>query len=88
MGYEPENETTMDQCVSYALKHAGPELDLDLDLRLGRDTTICKQPCPAAEDHSLRAPQIKPPQTDAEDHSLRAPHDDADDGDDVGSSSE
>ncbi|KAI5002583.1 hypothetical protein ZWY2020_027233 [Hordeum vulgare] len=87
MGYHsPEvDETTMDQCVSYALMHAGPELELDL--RLGSDTTICKHPNPAAEDLSLRVPPRKPTQTNAEDHSLLAPHDD-DDGDDVGSSSE
>uniref|UniRef100_M8CR79 At1g61320/AtMIF1 LRR domain-containing protein n=1 Tax=Aegilops tauschii TaxID=37682 RepID=M8CR79_AEGTA len=82
----------MDQCVSYALEHAGPEFELELDLRFDPDKTICKYPNPAAEDHSLCALQRKPPQTDAEDHSLRAPHDDGgdedDDGDDVGSSSE
>ncbi|KAI4992032.1 hypothetical protein ZWY2020_040536 [Hordeum vulgare] len=86
MGYHsPEvDETTMDQCVSYALMHAGPELELDL--RLGSDTTICKHPNPAAEDlspvfHRESLPRLTPKIIHL------APHDD-DDGDDVGSSSE
>ncbi|VAH84357.1 unnamed protein product [Triticum turgidum subsp. durum] len=85
LGYNPDQKTTVDQWVTYALKHAGP--DLELDLRLGRDP-ICKHPDRAAHarPYEVKAVGWKPPETNADDHSPLGTDDD--DGDDVGSSSE
>ncbi|KAF7039754.1 hypothetical protein CFC21_049703 [Triticum aestivum] len=85
LGYDSDQKTTVDQWVTYALKHAGP--DLELDLRLGRDP-ICKHPERAAHARRYEVKDVsrKPPETNADDHSPHATDDE--DGDDVGSSCE
>ncbi|VAH84335.1 unnamed protein product [Triticum turgidum subsp. durum] len=96
-GYDPGDKSTVDLCLSYALRHAAPEFDLDL--RFGRDSACGRYDRLDAADADadvaadspveFRAVAVNPPrkspESDDYSHGVSAEDEDEDE-DDVSSS--